>query len=395
MDAPASKEVGNHQGTCKEMKKVLTIGAYERDNFGDLLFFILTKSYLKKAIVIPSSIKYSNMNKLMSETVLPYDTLLSKYIWDAIVVVGGEVGGVDTDSALNMSLSGKLREIFINGDKNTKSKIKKFLCCGEETNAYLPDLDKYERNKETPLILSSVGLSFGSSENVNNSIRKSVERSKTTIVRDPISYKKYSRFSKNVFIEPDIAHTLSIKFPMKEPEHPYIVFQMSESLISESSQDKVSKILHKIIKTFDMPILLVAAGTAVGHDSITKYKKMADSINGLLLNSPVKVSHERDPLKIVELIARSKLWIGSSLHGRIVSIAYGVPRISLSVEKVNQYASYWDNKYPYDVNVDERLLIDSIKKSQNIMDKNSRIELAKTLALKADQRITQTFEGVL
>ena len=38
---------------------------------------------------------------------------------------------------------------------------------------------------------------------------------------------------------------------------------------------------------------------------------------------------------LARLIANAYAWIGSSLHGRIISAAYGVPRVSLDKPKVN------------------------------------------------------------
>jgi hypothetical protein len=49
----------------------------------------------KDVEVTPASIIFSDMREINGEVVYPYDLMLKLYEWDAVWVVGGEVGGVD------------------------------------------------------------------------------------------------------------------------------------------------------------------------------------------------------------------------------------------------------------------------------------------------------------
>ncbi len=48
-------------------------------------------------------------------------------------------------------------------------------------------------------------------------------------------------------------------------------------------------------------------------------------------------------------IAGAYAWLGSSLHGRIVASAYGVPRVSIAKRKLDEYAQTWDPDMPWGV----------------------------------------------
>src|SRR5690606_38014138 len=60
----------------------------------------------------------------------------------------------------------------------------------------------------------------------------------------------------------------------------------------------------------------------------------------------------RRPYDLVDEIAGVGLWVGLSLHGRIISGAYGVPRVSFTKRKVDAYASTWDPDMPWGVTPD-------------------------------------------
>lgn len=59
------------------------------------------------------------------------------------------------------------------------------------------------------------------------------------------------------------------------------------------------------------------------------------------------MAEARNPLAVVEEIASAQLFVGTSLHGRIISACYDVPRVSLNGEKLNEYAAQWDSEMPF------------------------------------------------
>jgi len=67
---------------------VLAVGAFERDNLGDILFYFLIRKLFEKHHVRPAGAIYGDMRSYFGEVVLPYNHLLTIHTWDVVVVVG-------------------------------------------------------------------------------------------------------------------------------------------------------------------------------------------------------------------------------------------------------------------------------------------------------------------
>lgn len=342
-------------------KRILTIGAYERDNFGDLLFFLMTKLYLSKHHVVAGSIMYADMERYFGETVLPYNILLERFEWDAVWVVGGEVGGVSMDMAYyGMSLGAKAQKQYIHADTHTRKHIRQVYGGAAATDpAYLPVLSRFSRNKNTPLIVNSVGVSnLDRSEALLAKESLEVLRNASSLsVRDDESDKFCKKHNADSMLAPDLIHAISLRYPEDGVISPigklskkYALFQISEHLIRQYSIEQVADAVCGLVGKLDVEIALFAAGTAPGHDNYLSYYAIQRVANKRLGGSnKITVIEERRPLALVEYIKYCQLWVGSSLHGRIIACAYNVPRISLENKKVYNYARHWDEQFPINV----------------------------------------------
>ena len=85
--------------------RVLLVGAYERHNFGDLLFLLLTERCLGDAEVVAAAPFAADMTELLDRQVPAYGPLLDAGRFDAIWTVGGQVGAIDLARAYRMSAS--------------------------------------------------------------------------------------------------------------------------------------------------------------------------------------------------------------------------------------------------------------------------------------------------
>src|SRR5262245_66559095 len=85
--------------------RVLLVGAYECDNFGDLLFLLVTERYLDGADVVAAAPFAADMRALLDRRIPAYGPLLERESFDAIWTVGGQVGRVDLRRAYRMSAS--------------------------------------------------------------------------------------------------------------------------------------------------------------------------------------------------------------------------------------------------------------------------------------------------
>jgi len=328
-------------------KKILTVGAYERDNFGDLLFFLLLKHILgrKYEFIAGSTISKSSHNPLGVQ-IFNYGDILKTGEYDYVWIVGGEIGGVSVESAIKMNYGdqpdhSKQREAAINKIKNSAS------------IAYLPEISKVKT--KVKIIVNSVGLS--GLDYVDIAARKQAYKTLTSSdyvsVRDPNSYRLLRLNKIKTRLYPDFIHLISHYFnqlpkPNGLPEK-YITVQLSEEIASKYKLDSIAKILSSLSTESKSKIVFFVAGTAYGHDSLSVYNKLTQ----LVPNSTIFES--RDPFLLAGVIKHSNMWIGSSLHGRIIAASYGIRRISIRKEKIDNYASTWDRTQPYGIDVVDTL----------------------------------------
>ncbi len=357
----------------KQVKKILAIGAFERDNFGDLLFLRIMQDYIKDkdATITPSSIIFSDMRPINGEIVYPYKLMLDLYDWDAVWVVGGEVGGVGTASALILNSLDESELMYLSLDELDRIAYKKLLSIPENDNnpAYIPNLHEYTRNNEAKLIVNSVGLMNSvDNKNVLKSQIKALSNA-TVSVRDRGSVEFCKDNGIKHSLSPDIVSSISHFHPIKNDNNvdPHITVQINGQLLGDTDLRKFASSLKYISEDLGAKIILLRAGVTLGHDDREMYDDLTSMFNSLKPKYPIKQFMERDPLNITELIAKSKLCISTSLHCRIVSESYSVPRISLLNKKTSNYVLTWeDGLYPHGVLPEN--LVSAVDKIRVIID---------------------------
>lgn len=377
------------------MRRILAIGAYERDNFGDLLFlYVLRKLIDNKAEVIASSIIAADTESINGEFVLPYDVLLKNHTFDGVYVAGGEVGAVDVVSGLTMDISSKEYQTILRNksDLNTIVEFYTGISQNREEHAYIPDLQKYPLNKHTPLIINSVGLSniAGlSGDFLQRTI--SVLRNAAVSVRENNSQKIMEKNKIASSLSPDVVHTINLFHPKHSSTKRYFTFQINTELIKTSrySPKKIAVILQQISHVLKADVRLFLAGTAAFHDDERTYKQIVQAFKLIEHKYAISITTDRNPLCLVDEISGSVLWIGTSLHGRIIAASYNVPRISLLNKKVSRYAESWDNMYPHGVAIDAVLsAVEAAVKTP------ADPKLANKLAKKAQRNFSQLIKPV-
>lgn len=374
------------------MKKILAVGAFERDNFGDLLFLKLLRDVMrgKDVEIIPASIIFSDMRKINDEIVYPYDLMLKLYEWDVVWVVGGEVGGVDIAGAVLMDAIDEKGQHYSSLDSDDRACYNSLLDIprGDNLSAYLPNARSYTKNRRVTMVVNSVGLSNSAVGTDMSKNEIAVLSNSVVSVREGASA-KFCRDNKIAHtLSPDVVSAISHFHPSKvnRTQAPYVVVQVNYDLLSKTKIMDFAKILSEIGEYLDAKIVLLRAGTTFSHDDDTLYKKIVSDFNALNSKCRIEQYEERDPLSIVDLIAGSKLCIATSLHCRIVSESYGTPHISLSNAKVANYAATWiEDEYPCDVSID--LLIKTVSDIKHRIDKPIKNDILGKKALENIEKI--------
>lgn len=125
----------------------------------------------------------------------------------------------------------------------------------------------------------------------------------------------------------------------------YIAFQFSADFGDDEALSLMAAQLDQLTLSSDYGVVLFRAGAAPWHDDLDCYQRLV----GFMNSTQVRVFNSLNIWDICALIAHSCAYCGSSLHGRIVAMTYGLPRVNLShphhasrTGKQAAYAATWE-----------------------------------------------------
>jgi len=327
------------------------VGAYERDNFGDLLFLLVTERYLEGADVVAAAPFAADMRKLLGRRIPAFGPLLRDEAFDAVWTVGGQVGRVDLERAYKMSATPRAWRRYARASEARRRAILRRRTGGVTIGApYIPSKDDFPRNAQTLTVLNSVGIAGvrGIEPARREPIVAALRAAGAVTVRDRGS----SAFLADLGVEhrllPDAVHALGVLEPVVEPGDTAIV-QVSRSRLRMLGHARLGATLAASPQLAGRPIRLLLAGTATGHDSADDYDRVVRAARRRSRGIDIAILDERRPLELARHIQRASVAIGTSLHVRIVAAAFGVPRVSLPKPKPTRYARQWDPDMPFDV----------------------------------------------
>lgn len=341
--------------TVPARERVLFVGAYERDNFGDLLFLLVSEQYLTEAgfDVVAAAPLAADMTELLDRKVDAFVPLLEQESFSQVWTVGGEVGGTRVSTALWMSASAETWRRYKAGDAQQKAAMRRDLIGETDIESpYMPRLSQFPRNSATPAVLNSVGLAGISGRDAGDRERlvRILREATAVSVRDRLSSELLSKHGVDHVLVPDVVHTIRYTHPRPEGEagSGAVLVQANRKFLAAHGIEHVAEALAASPALAPFPIRLFAAGLAPNHDSLEDYEQLAEAVRRHAPGRDIEViDGSRRPWDLVDEIRRAHLWIGGSLHGRIVSAAYDVPRISLPKRKLDTYALTWDPDMPY------------------------------------------------
>jgi hypothetical protein len=372
----------------------MLVGAFERDNFGDLLFLLLTERYLHGADVVAASPFSSDMTALLDRRIHAYGPLLEQERFDAVWTVGGQVGALDLRRAFGMSASPwqylRLRAL---PEWRRPAFVARAARGAGAVAPYLPELSAYARNAGVPAVLNSAGLSgLGSvAPDRRAGILRLLRGLDAVAVRDAPSAHYLDRVGIPHVLAPDAVHALGVVEPALPPAAPdTAVVQVSAAVLEAIGVDTLAHAIRTSHALRGLRIRLLAAGTARRHDSTAGYERLADRIGP---GADVELVRGRRPLELVARIRDARVVIGTSLHVRVVAAAYGVARVSLAKNKPTRYARTWDRDMPYGVTADR--LDGAVAAALAEAERPEAAEHAATLAWRAHGHLEELAAHVL
>lgn len=351
------------------MEPGLLVGAYERDNFGDVLFLLATRHVLGQREHIAVAATAGDMRELLGEKIEDYRDYLRgpsrRFLW----TVGGETGGTSVHDARLMSST------VGGGVAAAASDVPDY------ASPYLPRPSRYEATLAAPFIVNSVGVSGIGELTGRRRIETVAALREATFlsVRETASRAALARSRISARLAPDLVHSIRLWHrPSQSRNHGLALVQAKERFIREMGVAGFARSLGRARALDRYHVRLFSAGEAPGHDSTPLLHEVAEEMARLGFGGRVDVSSARTPLEKVDEIASAGLWIGTSLHGLILSTAYSTPRVALELPKLSRYAATWG--IPAATNVSLAKLDEGIRASLEKFDATDAEALAQRLS---------------
>lgn len=125
----------------------------------------------------------------------------------------------------------------------------------------------------------------------------------------------------------------------------YIAVQFSADFGDDASLQAIARQLDEVATSSGYGIAFFRAGAAPWHDDLICYERVLARMQ----TPSARLFTSLDLWDICALIASSRAYLGSSLHGRIVAMAYGLPRMNLrdpahptGATKPSSFADAWE-----------------------------------------------------
>lgn len=328
------------------------LSASERINYGDLLFPLVFREFFE------GSCNFNNYGLVRSDNVnfgaLPtksYRMLLKEVNsqFDILVIGGGEVffpKWAKLYSFINPIFGSLLKIKFISTIENKIAFASIFLSGKRSYSPYVPYFD-------IPTVYLSVGGQFPKNidQSVKDRIVDQLQKSVWLSVRDKRTFRALEKEGLECRLIPDTATLISKVYPLDKvvglskiaketTDKSYIFLQLGINKAPKDIDLFIDQI-SKLAKRESLQVLCCPIGLAAGHRDDIILKRMVSKSDGWIYIQPNNI------FDIINLIAHSKVYIGTSLHGAITAFAYNVPIVPLnkSILKLNSFVDTWAKEF--------------------------------------------------
>lgn len=346
------------------MTKVLIIGAFDRYNYGDLLFPLVIERQLS-SFGEDFQFEYFGLveSDLSSVGGLPTKGLQKFYKACSdpndpvhVIIAGGEALGVTWNSlyaALNPLFQRiNKRHVKVNRVLDLNAWTKKILK-GKTTLPFVFDKSDFAGVQSVTLnSLGGSGLGKALFEKYDF-LKEKLQNADYFAVRDQLTVDNLKENGLSADLFPDSAILMSEFYPLNflhknvtqevagyvaEHSGKYVFAQINKKT-TRGHEQTIASGLDQIYQSGNTEICLCPIGKALDHDDHEALQEI-----GTLLKSPYTYFDADNIWDIMYLIANAKCFVGTSLHGAITALSYAVPHVGLKVEKLGAYLATWGVK---------------------------------------------------
>lgn len=344
------------------MKRIALIGAFDRNNYGDVLMPIVfkkvfgNKNYEYECFgLIEADLSYCGGEKCKGLNDFYHN--LEKF--DVAVLVGGECIGSDYSTML-------LSIVDSNQEEMKYKRLSFFfpflfnIYARKKLNGLMPKPWVIKSNNKMKIIYNTVG---GHLEKIKYPLLKKVTNSDLQNCKNEMAYSnyisvrddrtfKYMNYINGIKKYPDSITIISRIYDnewfdnyIKNEElqkfvsnNKFVCMQMNYIIGNKLKSDIVSQIKEFYIKN-KVKIFLLPLGYAHAHNDQLILKKIYNQCQ-----QECVFFEFLDIYESMYVISKSSAYIGTSLHGAITSISYKIPHTALSIKskKLIRYLNTWD-----------------------------------------------------
>jgi hypothetical protein len=344
--------------------KAILLGAFDRFNYGDLLFPLVVGNELdrfspatRREVCALVESDLSRFGALQTKSIRSIYRAGSLCSGDVVLFAGGGTIGVDW-TYMYANLLGKtgnavlyyLKRIFGEAAAEALSRTR------FGARAPFPWIAAPE---DFPVPVKVAYNAVGGSEFAKLPARiqartlSHLDKATYLSVRDAETQRLFSRLENtSVELAPDSAILMSEQYPLERLEtlasanvlnslrgSPYLCFQTNINYARKHT-NRIAATLDAIHEAYGLRTILLPIGRYVGLDD----QLALDSIKRKTRSPCAVISDEASLFDIMLTIARAEVFVGTSLHGNITSQSFGVPHLGLSDTpcKVDYYLGTWD-----------------------------------------------------
>lgn len=332
--------------------QVILYGAFDRYNYGDNLMPILLVKYfeeyhedkLSDIEFVFSSISKSNLSQYKCLETVPMNHLLDAPTGSTVIIVGGEVLGATIGILYTHVQEGvfysNILRIIKRISPSLLNRIAKISYQSVWDYPYV--INKKSFKNDVNVIYNTVGGEPNITEQDN------ISSAEYVTARDDRTFSYLKRFC-NPKLVPDsvlMASSVITESFLSSQIRPSVLQLAEQDFISiqacpykvEFTAQRLADELDKFIHHSNLNVVLLPIGYASGHDDAIFLRKVKScSKNRLLLLDDLNV------WEIMYMIIKSKAFYGTSLHGVITAMSFGVPHFSLNakIEKLTSFLETW------------------------------------------------------
>lgn len=362
-----------HARVAGARPRVAVFGAFDRHNLGDLLFAQVAEALLGETCeCVFAGLVERDLRALGGHRVRPIAQVAAEAP-DALLHAGGEILDCDAWTAAVMllepdaaaSIVGRLAAKPVERDAWTRQRLGTALQVAPAkvprapyvvSRASMPGIGRVvfgsvggvELPRREPALRTEVLDALRLADRVT--VRDASTQAHlhghgidTALVPDPVVAIEAlfgERIRSHAATSPALAHVRS-RFP-----DGWLAVQFSADFGDDATLATIAAQLDATSRDTGFGIALFRAGAAPWHDTLEALRAIA-----VRMHAPALVFDSLDVRDLCALIAASRGFCGSSLHGRIVAAAFGLPRVNVehpakdaSAAKQRAYAATWEDE---------------------------------------------------